>query len=209
MKSLLLPLVAAVSLLGSTVPTAPAHDLRPITAATAPAEVATYQIDPVHSELSFRIRHLMGRVFGTFTDWSGTVTVDPADLSTTQVDVTVQTASIHTLNEQRNAHLRTPDFFAAEEFPTMTFRSTRAVQNGDGIELHGELTIRGTTKPVVLTGRFLGAGPDPWGGQRIAFEATTTIDRQDFGVSFNQVVEGTNAIGDDVAITIAIEAVRQ
>jgi polyisoprenoid-binding protein YceI len=171
--------------------------------------VATYQIDPVHSELSFRIRHLMGRVFGTFTDWEGTVTVDPADLSTLRADVTVRTASIHTLNDQRDAHLRTPDFFAADEFPTMTFRSTRAVVAGDEVALHGDLTIRGTTKPVVLTGRYRGAGVDPWGGQRIAFEATTTIDRQDFGVSFNQVVEGVGMIGDEVEISIAIEAVRQ
>lgn len=208
MKTLLLPLVAAVALLGSAAPAAPVAAPTPLVAA-APVELATYQIDPVHSELSFRVRHLMGRVAGTFTDWSGTVTLDPADLTTTQVDVTVQTASIHTLQEQRDAHLRTPDFFAAEDFPTMTFRSTHAVQDGDAVEVHGDLTIRGTTRPVVLTGRYLGAGVDPWGGERIAFEATTTIDRQAFGVSFNQVVEGVGMIGDEVAITIAIEAVRQ
>jgi polyisoprenoid-binding protein YceI len=209
MKALLLSLVASLSLLGSALPAAPAPELPPVAVATAPAEVATYQIDPVHSEVSFRIRHLMGRVFGTFTDWSGAVTVDPSDLSTLQADVTVRTASIHTLNEQRDAHLRTPDFFAADEYPTMTFRSTRAVADGDQVALHGDLTIRGTTKPVVLDARYIGAGPDPWGGQRVAFEATTTIDRQDFGVSFHQVVEGTNVIGDEVEITVAIEAVRQ
>lgn len=175
----------------------------------APAEVATYQIDTVHSEMTFRIRHLMGRVFGAFTDWEGTLTADPDDLSTLAVDVTVQTASINTFNEQRDDHLRTDDFFDVENHPTMTFTSSRVVVNGRAINVEGDLTIRGTTRPVVLTGEYLGEGPDPWGGERIAFVASTTIDRQDFGVSFNQLVEGVGMIGDQVEISLAIEAVRQ
>lgn len=208
MKAILFALIASFSLLGSTTVAAPIYDETPA-AAVVPVEVATYEIDIVHSEMTFRIRHLMGRVFGTFTDWQGTITADPADFSTMAIDVTVQTASIHTLNEQRDAHLRTTDFFAAEEFPVMTFKSTRVVQNGSSIAVHGDLTLRGTTKPVVLTGRYLGAGADPWGGERIAFEATTIIDRQDFGVSFNQLVEGVGMIGDEVEISIAVEAVKQ
>ena len=175
----------------------------------APAEVATYQIDPVHSEMSFRIRHLMGRVLGVFTDWEGTVVVDPDDLSTLAVDVTVQTASINTFTEQRDDHLRTDDFFDVENYPTMTFTSNRVVVNGNAVAVEGDLTIRGTTRPVVLVGEYLGEGPDPWGGERIAFTASTTIDRQDFGVSFNQLVEGVGMIGDQVEISLAIEAVRQ
>lgn len=173
------------------------------------ASVSTYQIDPVHSEMTFRIRHLMGRVFGAFTDWEGTVTVDPNDLSTLNVDVTVQTASINTFNEQRDEHLRTDDFFDAANHPTMTFTSNNVVVNGDAVNVHGDLTIRGTTRPVVLTGEYLGQGGDPWGGERIAFVATTTIDRQDFNVHFNQIVEGVGMIGDEVEISLAIEAVRQ
>lgn len=176
---------------------------------TVAVENADYQIDIVHSELTFRIRHLMGRVFGTFNEWEGTVTTNPADLSVTQVNVTVQTGSINTLNEQRDAHLRTDDFFDVENYPTMTFASNRVVVNGKSIALEGDLTIRGTTKPVVLMGEYLGEGPDPWGGERIAFLASTTIDRQDFGVHFNQLVEGVGMIGDQVDIEIAIEAVRQ
>ena len=172
-------------------------------------ETATYEIDPVHSELTFRIRHLTGRVFGTFNEWGGTVTTNPADLSQTHVNVTVQTASINTLNEQRDAHLRTDDFFDVENHPTMTFTSNRVVVNGNSIALEGDLTIRGTTKPVVLMGEYLGQGPDPWGGERIAFVASTKIDRQDFGVHFNQMVEGVGMIGDEVEISIAIEAVKQ
>ena len=181
------------------------------TPATAPvAALASYQIDPVHSELSFRIRHLVGRVSGTFTDWSGTVVVDPTSLSGGSVNVTVQTASIHTLNPQRDAHLRTPDFFAADSFPTMTFRSSRVVVSGHNVQVHGELTLRGRTRPVVLNGRYAGrVAKDPWGKERIAFQAGTTINRHDFGVSFNQAVEGMSVIGDEVQIEIAIEAVRQ
>lgn len=197
-----------ISLLALVVALASLTGGRAVSAETTTDSTATYAIDPVHSEMSFRIDHLMGRVFGFFTDWEGTVEFNPADLSTINVNVTVQTASIETLNEQRNAHLRTADFFAADEFPTMTFVSTKAVQHGNAVEVHGELTIRGTTKPVVLMGRFRGEGPDPWGGQRVGFVASTVIDRQDFGVSFNQVVDGANVIGDEVHISIAIEAVR-
>jgi len=202
-----LPLIAALLLFAApasaSIPDAPA----PVVATTA--DVATYQIDTVHSEMTFRIRHLMGRVFGAFTDWEGTLTVDPDDLSTLAVAVTVQTASINTFNEQRDDHLRTDDFFDIENHPTMTFTSNRVVVNGRAINVEGDLTIRGTTRPVVLTGEYLGEGPDPWGGERIAFVASTTIDRQDFGVSFNQLVEGVGMIGDQVEISLAIEAVRQ
>lgn len=208
MNTYILTLLVGLFLFVNPAPAISGLDTTPHVTA-APSGEATYQIDPVHSELTFRVRHLMGRVAGTFTDWEGTVVIDPNDLTTAVVDVTVRTASIHTLNEQRDDHLRTPDFFAAEAYPTMTFKSRRVVQDGDRIAVHGDLTLRGTTKPVVLEGTYLGAGVDPWGGARIAFLASTTIDRQDFGVSFNQVVEGVGMIGDEVEITIAIEAVRQ
>lgn len=173
------------------------------------ANVSTYDIDIVHSEMTFRIRHLMGRVFGTFNEWDGTLTVDPDDLSTLSVDVTVQTASINTLNAQRDEHLRTDDFFDVEHHPTMTFTSNRVVVNGNGIAVEGDITIRGVTRPVVLTGEYLGEGTDPWGGERIAFIASTTVNRQDFGVSFNQLVEGVGMIGDQVEISLAVQGVRR
>lgn len=190
-------------------PAAEAVEDLPAVSAEAPAP-ATYAIDPVHSELSFRVRHLIGRVAGTFNDWEGTLVLDPADLRGGSVEVTVQTASINTLNADRDAHLRTPDFFAADSFPTMTFRSNSVEVSGDQVKVHGELTLRGVTKPVVLDGRYLGRlEEDPWGQERVAFLATTTIDRQDFGVSFNQALETMTMIGDEVEIEIAIEAVRQ
>ena len=113
----------------------------PSVSSEAPASV-TYQIDPVHSELSFRVRHLVGRVAGTFNDWGGTLVLDPADLRGGTVEVTVQTASINTLNADRDAHLRTPDFFAADSFPTMTFRSNRVEVADDQVKIHGDLTLR-------------------------------------------------------------------
>jgi polyisoprenoid-binding protein YceI len=178
-------------------------------AATHPPGVTTYQIDPVHSELTFRVRHLLGRVPGTFRDWGGTVAIDAANPANSKVNVEVKTASIETLKAERDTHLRTPDFFAVERFPTMTFRSTSVRVQGKAIRLVGDLTIRDKTKSVVLDGTYEGRFKDPWGKMRTAFVASTTINRQDFGVSFNGPFEQIGQIGDDVAIEIAIEAVQQ
>ncbi len=207
MRTLLSTLFLSFVLVGAP---AQAHDVVSVDpVVTVQTEPATFQIDPVHSELSFRIRHLMGGVFGTFNDWEGTIVTDPEDLSQTQVNVTVQTASINTLNEQRDDHLRTDDFFDVPNHPTMTFTSNNVIVSGTAIAVQGDLTIRGTTQPVVLTGEYLGEGPDPWGGERIAFSASTTVDRQDFGIDFNQMVENISMIGDQVEIAINVQAVRQ
>ncbi|HEX8430611.1 MAG TPA: YceI family protein [Longimicrobium sp.] len=202
----LVALVAFPTLIATAAPEPAARPV-PVLPAAAPA---TYKIDPVHSELSFRIRHLVGRVSGTFTEWGGTIVADPANLSNGSVNVTVQMSSIHTLNAQRDAHLKTPDFFAADSFPTMTFRSTRVVQTGNRLRVHGDLTLRGRTRPVILDGRYTGrVAKDPWGKERIAFTASTNINRREFGVAFNQMLEGTAVVGDEVAIEIAVEAVKE
>jgi polyisoprenoid-binding protein YceI len=169
----------------------------------------TYQIDPVHSELTFRVRHLLGRVPGTFRDWGGTVAIDAANPDNSKVNVEIKTASIETLKAERDTHLRTPDFFAVERFPTMTFRSTSVRVQGKAIRLVGDLTIRDKTKSVVLDGTYEGRFKDPWGKMRTAFLASTKINRQDFGVSFNGPFEQIGQIGDEVEIEIAIEAVQQ
>src|SRR5512134_1236849 len=137
---------------------APAAAQAPATrpAVAAPATAATYLIDPVHSELSFRIRHLLGRVAGTFGEWGGTVVMDTVDVARSSVNVTIQTASIDTRVKQRDDHLRTPDFFAADSFPTITFRSTGVSMEGRHIRVAGDLTIRGRTRPVVLAGTYEG-----------------------------------------------------
>jgi polyisoprenoid-binding protein YceI len=192
-------LLAPALLLGGTTPAA----------APKPAPV-TWQIDVAHSELTFRVRHLVSKVSGTFGDWKGTVVADPANLSGGSVNVEIQTASIDTRNERRDTHLRSADFFDAPNHPTITFRSTRVqAQRNGALEVYGNLTIRGVTKPVVLDGRMLQVAGQP-GRRRIGFEASTTIDRMDYGVSWNRAAEGGGlTLGDDVEITIAVEAVEQ
>ena len=175
---------------------------------TAPG-VATYQIDPVHSELTFRVRHLLGRVHGTFREWGGTIVMNTADPAKSSVTVEVKTPSIETLKAERDNHLRTPDFFDVQRFPTTTFRSTKVEVKDKSIRMEGDLTIRGQGKRVVLEGAYRGRFKDPWGKMRTAFLASTRINRHDFGVSYNAPFDQMGQIGDDVSIEIAIEAVEQ
>lgn len=196
-------LLAPALLLGGTAPAAaPAAE-------PAPAAPITWQIDASHSEVSFRIRHLVSRVRGGFNDFSGSIVADPANLSTGTVQVEIKTASIDTNNERRDNHLRSGDFFDAPTHPTITFRSTRVEANGRALKVHGNLTMRGVTRPVVLEGRLLEVGGAA-GKRRIGFEASTTINRMDYGVSWNRAAEGGGAVlGDEVEITLNVEAVEQ
>ena len=179
-------------------------------AAARPAAPVTWQIDVTHSELSFRIRHLVSRVNGTFGQWKGSIVADPANLAGGSVNVEIQTTSIDTRNERRDTHLRSADFFDAPNHPTITFRSTHIqAQPGGALKIHGNLTIRGVTRPVVLDGRMLQVAGTP-GRRRIGFEAGTRINRMDYGVTWNRAAEGGGAVlGDDVDITIAVEAAEQ
>ena len=173
------------------------------------ADPVRWEIDTTHSELTFRIRHLVSRVSGSFNQWSGTIVADPADLSGGSVEVTIQTASIFTNHERRDAHLRSDDFFDAPNHPTIIFRSTRVEPRGRDLLVHGDLTIRGVTRPVVLEGRMLEVGGAP-GRRRIGFEAETRIDRMDFGVRWNRGAEGGGVVlGDEVTIRMAISAVER
>ncbi len=178
----------------------------------APAPVAapvTCQIDSSHSEDTFRVRHLVSRVRGGFNDFSGNIVADPANLGAGSVQVEIKTASIDTNNERRDTHLRSADFFDAATHPTITFRSTRVEANGRNLKVHGNLTMRGVTKPVVLEGQMLDVGGAA-GKRRIGFEASTTINRMDYGVTWNRAAEGGGAVlGDEVQITLNIEAVEQ
>jgi polyisoprenoid-binding protein YceI len=175
---------------------------------TVKANPVVWTVDPAHSEVSFRVRHLTGRVRGHFKEFSTSLMADPAQLTTGSVSVEVKTASVNTENEKRDTHLRGPDFFDVEKFPVMTFKSTKVESNGKDLALSGDLTIRGVTKPVVLKGTFNGKVVDPWGKERLGFEVSTTIDRRDFGLVWNKLVEGSSLVGDEVTIDIAIEAVK-
>ena len=173
------------------------------------ADTATYRIDVGHSELTFRIRHMMSRVNGTFREWSGEITADPADWSTGSVNVTIQSATIDTRHERRDQDLRSDNFFDAANHPTITFRSTKVEVQGDRIIVTGDLTMRGITKPLVLTGEFLGRQGAGTARERIGFSASGTLDRTAYGIVWNRAIEGGGVLlGDDVEVNIAVEAVR-
>lgn len=163
----------------------------------------TWNIDPTHSEVGFTVRHLMSKVRGQFTKFEGTITTGTA-LEDTRAEAIIDLGSVDTREESRDAHLRSADFFDVETHGQMSFRTT----SFNGTTASGELTLKGVTRPVELDVEFLGLGSDPWGGQRVGFEATTVINRKDFGVTFNIPLDGGKlVVGDAVNIHLAVEAV--
>jgi polyisoprenoid-binding protein YceI len=170
-----------------------------------------WQFDDVHSSVNFSVRHMMvSRVRGRFDKWTGTLLFDPEKPGDSQVEVTIEAASINTQEPQRDDHLRSPDFLDVEKYPHITFKSTAFEPVGGNLfKVSGELTIHGVTRPVTLDVEFLGRSKDPWGGERIGFSATTTINRKDFGLEWNQLLEtGGVLVGDEVRIEIEVEAVK-
>lgn len=181
-----------------------------VSAAPARAETATYIVDPEHTMISFAVKHLFSRVRGQFTKFEGTLHLDESDLSTGSVSFTIDAASIDTNEEKRDNHLRSDAFFDAANHPKITFVSTGVHVKSDGrLTVRGDLTIRGVTKSVILDVEVLGFGT-AFGVRRAGFEATTRINRQDFGVSWNTAVEGGGfLVGDDVDITLNLEAKKE
>ncbi len=169
-----------------------------------------WDFDHAHSGVDFTVRHmLVSKVRGRFTKWSGKLELDEQDLSRSHVEVEIDVGSIDTHEPQRDAHLRSADFFEAEKHPKITFKSTRVEEKGkEHLSVTGDLSIRGVTKKVVLDVERGGiVAKDPWGKRRAGFTATTTIDRKEFGVSWNQTLDqGGLALSDKIAITIEIEA---
>ncbi len=176
--------------------------------ALASAEVKSFKVDPAHSNVGFSIRHLMSKVRGAFGQFEGTIQYDPANPSASSVSFTVQAASIDTQHEDRDKHLRSPDFFDVEKFPTLTFKSTSVKAAGDGqLEVTGDLTIHGVTKSVTVPVEVLGMGPHPRGGQVAGFESEFTVNRKDFGIVWNRILDAGGALlGDEVTIELAVEA---
>jgi polyisoprenoid-binding protein YceI len=169
-----------------------------------------YKIDKSHSEVGFTVRHLMlSNVRGRFTDFAGTINYDPKDLAKSSVKVTVKTLSIATDNTGRDADLHKSEFLDVEKFPEMTFESTKVEKRGMEYVLIGNLTLKGVTKQVEIPFTFNGPINDPWGNQRIAAEGSTTINRRDFGVSYaNKMQDGSAVVGDQVKISLSVEAVK-
>jgi polyisoprenoid-binding protein YceI len=179
------------------------------TGTTIPGYVAgTWTIDPVHSEVGFSVRHMMvSKVRGKFTKYAGEIVTAP-DVLASSVTAEIDLASIETGAEQRDAHIRSTDFFDVENHPLMTYRSTGIRYDGGDYVVDGELTMKGVTKNVPLTLELNGFGPDAYGGTRAGFTATAEINRQDFGVSFNAAMEsGGVVVGDKITIQLEIEAV--
>lgn len=172
----------------------------------------TWQIDSAHSGIHFSVRHLViARVRGQFSRWSGALTVPDGDFAKATVDVTIDATSIDTGVADRDAHLKSADFFDVASFPELTFHGRRVeAKGGDRFALVGDLTIRGTTREVVLDVESAGQTKDPWGNVRAGFGARTAIDRKDFGLTWNQALEaGGVMVGDRVEIELEVEAVRQ
>lgn len=168
----------------------------------------TWDIDPVHTDISFTVRHMMvSKVRGHFEKFEGSVVTgaNPLDSS---VEVSVEMASINTNNADRDNHIRSDDFFGVEQFPTMSYRSTGVRAEGDGYVVDGELTLHGVTKPVALEVEVNGFGPDPFGGTRAGFSATGEISRKAFDVKFDAPMEGGGAVvGDKVQLHIEAELI--
>ena len=171
--------------------------------------VQTYTIDSTHSRLGFSVRHLgFSKVRGSFEQFEGEVRMEAGDLTTLEAEALVNTESVTTNETTRDNHLRTADFFLVEEYPTITFKST-AVKNvrGNSFTLVGEFTLRGVTKTIELEAEYLGTGTDPWGNEKVAFEAHTKINRKEYGLNWNAVLEtGGFLVSDDVEITIELQA---
>lgn len=182
-----------------------------IPAATTTPISTTWAIDPAHTDVGFAVKHLMiSTVRGRFGSVRGTIQLDETDLAGSSVDVEIDAASIDTRQEQRDAHLRSADFFDVEKFPLITFRSRAVESLGDGrFKVTGDLTIHGVTREVVLDAVDEGRGVDPWGNQKAAFSAETKIDRRDFGLGWNQALEtGGVLVANEIRITLDVQAVR-
>jgi len=170
------------------------------------AEASEWQFDKAHSSIKFKVKHLFTNTWGEFKSYEGTIKYDPANLANSTVEITIDVSSIDTENEKRDGHLKSPDFFDVEKYPNMTFKSKQVKKASDGITVVGDLTIHGVTKEVILNVE----GPsDPvvfMGMTKIAASATTKINRTDFGLTWNKVLEtGNLLVGEEVTIIIDVE----
>lgn len=178
----------------------------------APALAAEYTIDATHSQVLFKVRHLgISIVTGRFEEFFGLFSFDRDHPEEASVTATIDMASVNTNSEDRDEHLRSFDFFDVGNFPEMIFVSHTAVPRGEGMfDLEGELTLRGITRPVTLEAEYTGSARDPWGNDRVAFVAETTIDRREFGIRWNKLLDaGGLVVGNQIRIILEIEGVKK
>lgn len=172
---------------------------------------AVYDIDTVHSQVGFKIRHFVAKTGGQFDKYTGSITYDEKKPADFKAEAVIETASVNTANGKRDEHLRSADFFNVEKFPTMTFKSTKAEPQADGtIKVTGNFTLLGVTKPVILTVEIGGVTKDPWGGTRAGFSAKGKINRKEFGMNYNKVLDtGGVMLGEDVEVALEVEGVAK
>jgi polyisoprenoid-binding protein YceI len=193
--------------MSAAVPAATAQ-VGPAVSIGAPSADTKWVVDMVHSQVDFGVRHLVGQVRGTFDRWYAVLETKEGDWKLGSVNVSIETASLNTGNGYRDADLRSDRFFAVARYPKMTFKGTGFAVADSTVDVNGILTIKGHSKPVTLSGRYRGIAKDRDGHERIAFQATGAVDRRDFGITWNEMVAGTELIGNNVDLTIGIEAVR-
>ncbi len=166
-----------------------------------------YVVDKTHSDVSFKVRHLVANTPGRFTDYSANITIEPKDLAKSSVDFTIQAASIDTDNADRDKHLRTEDFFWVDQHPTLTFKSEKIVKkSADEFEVTGTLTMRGVSKKITVPVEFGGFLTDPWGNEKAGFTTAFTVNRKDYGINWNKALDqGGVVLGEDVKISLSLE----
>ena len=181
----------------------------PLAAAENAAE--SWGVDKVHSSATFKIRHLMSNVTGEFNDFDAVISIDRANPAASSVEFTIQAASIDTRNKNRDEHLRSADFFEVEKYPTITFKSTAVTpKSATEFDVTGDLTVKGVTKRITLPVTFLGFGKDGRGNEKAGFEIETTINRKDYGVTWNRTLdEGGFLLGEDVKVAFNLQVAKK
>ncbi|WP_413290777.1 YceI family protein [Bdellovibrio sp. HCB337] len=188
---------------------APALLLSQIALADTKVPEGTYKIDVAHSKVGFEVSHLVvATVEGKFSDFEGTFVIDPK-LDKSTIDVNIKSTSVNTDNKDRDDHLRSPDFFDSKKYEKLTFKSKKITGTPENLKVSGDLTIRGVTKPVTLDAKYTGSVKDPWGNERVAFRASTKINRKDFGLSWHKAVEVGPVVGDEVTLDLRVEAIKE
>ena len=176
------------------------------------AQAGHFEVDPSHSNVSFTVRHIVSKVSGDFSDYEGTFMFDEKKPNDASVNFTVKSASIDTKNKKRDDHLKSPDFFNIEKFPTITFKSTKVNKTAgkNKFKVMGDMTMLGVTKPTTWDVEFLGKAGDPWGNMRAGFTASTKINRKDFGMNWNKTLDkGGIMLGEDVTLNLNVEAIEK
>lgn len=182
-----------------------------MTTTTVTSPVKTFAIDLAHSEAAFQVRHLLSKVRGHFTDFGGDIDFDASQPEKSTVKLSIKTASVDTGVAQRDQHLRSEDFFAADQFPVLTFESSAITRTGENqFDVLGTLTIRGISQPLIVPVTYLGQARDPWGSDRLFFDAEVKLNRKDFGLNWNAALEtGGFLVGDEVKVTVSLQALAR